>query len=372
METITKIRPSRISDRRREKRVTPDPFLVIRLASGNAGIVLDVSQGGLGLLASAPLEETQAIYFEISGRSTPGCGPGSAGAGQVMWKDATGKRAGLKFTALPEELRTLIGTCFQTAETSTVVRTAQIAESARQIGEESAPPISTCNPRRLAFVANAITCAVAGLIALGIWYPVAVPGAFKSLLKNKPQVIQSLLFRRAPHAHDSLDQPAKKAAPAFAERLSPLVPLADENLPFPPLSPKQRRPFQLETIANLDGPKSTGPMATEAADKKAAHPERGIAPPVREDESRASLAPPRELLLKDTDSETQAKDAQLLWQAVAKGNVQAEIDLANLYLLGQGVAKSCSQARVLLTAAQNRKSELAAQKLGDLSKYGCG
>src|ERR1700690_1030990 len=135
METITKIRPSRIRGRRREKRVTPDPFLVIRLSSGNAGIVLDVSQGGLGFLASTPVEETQAIYFEISRRSTPG----SVGAGQVMWKDGTGKRAGLKFTALPEELRALIGTCSPAAEISTATQTTQIAASARQIRKESVP-----------------------------------------------------------------------------------------------------------------------------------------------------------------------------------------------------------------------------------------
>jgi hypothetical protein len=56
---------------------------------------------------------------------------------------------------------------------------------------------------------------------------------------------------------------------------------------------------------------------------------------------------------------------------VAKGNLAAEMELAEVYLAGQGAAKSCSQARVLLNAAVSRKSELARQKLANLGAYGC-
>ena len=61
----------------------------------------------------------------------------------------------------------------------------------------------------------------------------------------------------------------------------------------------------------------------------------------------------------------------MLWQAVAKGNPAAEVELAGLYLSGTGVSKSCSQAVVLLKAAQNRKSATAQQKLAELPQFGC-
>src|ERR1700691_3504496 len=95
-----KIKP----ERRRSTRVTPDPLLTISLPSGNHGIVLDVSHDGVGFLASSPVEEAAAIRFEIGVRSARG----SAGSGQLMWKDEAGKRGGLRFADVSEELRTLL------------------------------------------------------------------------------------------------------------------------------------------------------------------------------------------------------------------------------------------------------------------------
>ncbi|GAC1662475.1 MAG: hypothetical protein NVS9B4_16200 [Candidatus Acidiferrum sp.] len=54
------------------------------------------------------------------------------------------------------------------------------------------------------------------------------------------------------------------------------------------------------------------------------------------------------------------KAAKLLWAAVAKGNTQAERELAGLYARGQGgVPKNCEQARVLLVAASAPQTEAA-------------
>src|SRR4029077_1054601 len=43
-----------------------------------------------------------------------------------------------------------------------------------------------------------------------------------------------------------------------------------------------------------------------------------------------------------------SRAARLLWAAVGNGNSTAEVLLADLYLRGDGVAKSCEQGRVLL------------------------
>ncbi|MFZ0760165.1 MAG: hypothetical protein WAM69_09465 [Candidatus Sulfotelmatobacter sp.] len=63
--------------------------------------------------------------------------------------------------------------------------------------------------------------------------------------------------------------------------------------------------------------------------------------------------------------------AQWLWLAVRKRNLAATIALSDLYLLGDGVPKSCDQARVLLDAAAERGGKGAAVRLRNLQAFGC-
>jgi hypothetical protein len=63
--------------------------------------------------------------------------------------------------------------------------------------------------------------------------------------------------------------------------------------------------------------------------------------------------------------------AQLLWNAVGNGSVAAEVELAALYIAGDGVKKNCEQARVLLRAAASRGSEEAAKQRANLARNGC-
>lgn len=63
--------------------------------------------------------------------------------------------------------------------------------------------------------------------------------------------------------------------------------------------------------------------------------------------------------------------ARLLWIAVEKGNSDAELALAELYWHGEGVARNCDQARILLGAAV-RKGNLAARtRLSEFEREGC-
>jgi hypothetical protein len=63
--------------------------------------------------------------------------------------------------------------------------------------------------------------------------------------------------------------------------------------------------------------------------------------------------------------------AQWLWKAVGKGNVGATIALSDLYLRGDGVPKSCDQARLLLDAAARKGGRAAAERLRNLQAFGC-
>jgi hypothetical protein len=61
----------------------------------------------------------------------------------------------------------------------------------------------------------------------------------------------------------------------------------------------------------------------------------------------------------------------LLWTGVRKGYVPAEVTLADLYARGDGVGRSCEQARVLLKAAVQKGSPEGRRRLDQLKRQGC-
>ncbi len=63
--------------------------------------------------------------------------------------------------------------------------------------------------------------------------------------------------------------------------------------------------------------------------------------------------------------------AQWLWKAVSKRNVEATLALSDLYSRGDGVPKSCDQARLLLDAAARKGSPAAAEQLRKLEASNC-
>jgi hypothetical protein len=63
--------------------------------------------------------------------------------------------------------------------------------------------------------------------------------------------------------------------------------------------------------------------------------------------------------------------AQWLWKAVRKRNLEATLVLSDLYLRGDGVPKSCDQARLLLDAAARKGGKAAAERLRKLQALGC-
>jgi hypothetical protein len=355
-------------ERRRTLRVTPDPFLVIRLSSGNSGIVLDVSRDGLGFLASAPVEETETLRFEISGRTTAA----SAAAGQLMWKDVTGKRAGVRFTQLPEDLRALLGRYLPSPEVPVLLKRERKTAGAPVLAfEEPIPSGPRFRSKGLAFAANAVTALLACFIALGIWHSVNRPAGGGGAAKAKPGVARFVSFLRPAYWRTPFSPAHENTAAVSRERSKKAAAPAPASIPFPLPFPAERNSTPLIAVANGPSFKSAAPVLAVPPRPEPAQAEKPVAPPVPEDAGQTALAQARELLQKDADPEQQAKAAQLLWQAVEKGNVPAEVELANLYLLGQGVAKSCGQARVLLTSAQLRKSATAAKKLDDFPQYGC-
>jgi hypothetical protein len=63
--------------------------------------------------------------------------------------------------------------------------------------------------------------------------------------------------------------------------------------------------------------------------------------------------------------------AEWLWKAVRKRNLEATLALSDLYARGDGVTKSCDQARLLLDAAARKGGKGAGVRLRNLEAFGC-
>jgi PilZ domain len=77
-------------------------------------------------------------------------------------------------------------------------------------------------------------------------------------------------------------------------------------------------------------------------------------------------------LLHDKNRDADLSEAvRLLWISVEKGNPSAELALAELYWRGEGVARNCDQARILLSAAARKGNADAGKRLRQFEREGC-
>jgi hypothetical protein len=91
--------------------------------------------------------------------------------------------------------------------------------------------------------------------------------------------------------------------------------------------------------------------------------------PVNAQNGAEELATAEKYLNGGTHDPQQA--ASWLWKSVAKQNMTAALLLSDLYVHGDGVAKSCDQARLLLDATARKGSTAAAVRLRNLPAFGC-
>ena len=92
-------------ERRHFPRGKLDQLAYISLQSGNGGIVLDVSEGGLGFHSAAPIETEKLIRFRLSIKATDNI----EAMGELAWNDKTRRSGGLRFVNLSDELQEQIG-----------------------------------------------------------------------------------------------------------------------------------------------------------------------------------------------------------------------------------------------------------------------
>lgn len=453
-------------ERRGSKRVQLEELAYINLPSGNGGIVLDVSSEGLGFQAAASLDAAGPTRFRLLVGSVDQI----EAAAELRWIDETGKRAGLRFTDLPDEVRDQVriwlgqprltptrsnnapptpgaGAEFVPARKRGLVPIEQreashpsdgsgvpsVAMNVHASGNRRAvfrlspePPsepmgllpglpvrrtVATVSPdsRLATFPPEHFPAAPTALVleksnapsahnlasilfllmlgvAIGISSFVYKDLAGESLIRLGQRLSGESRRNPAVRGPAGISSPRSDSAPVAKE---PADADPETRLAPAPAAPNDRPRIADRSSASIDRPPAdrSEPQSEAERDAEAgSEPSRESTPgysaqvdaddrdhevPRTGENGDAELAFAHRYLGEGGDREGTARAAQLLWLAVEKGSTAAEVELAGLYVRGEGVPKNCEQARVLLTAAHNEDSRRAEQELAELQRYGC-
>jgi len=339
------------AERERRQKARREQLLYVELGMENGGVVLDISEGGIRFQAVSPLQEGARAHFRIDLDETRHV----EGYGQLMWTDGTGRIAGLSFTELSETARRQIrGYLQQPAAT----RVAAIEEEEKPRGTEvervavpefllesrasSSPWLDPENVGRAVRAMLLVTL----VMTLGVALFVGRREMRESLswlgatIAERASVMGTIVAKEPVHAAR-----AALANSAVIRKRTPNTPPAKMA---PPVTPGDAR----SSVAAAALTPASAPV------------------PAPVDTGQAELTAAQQILRRGKETGNPAEAVGLLWAAVEKGNMQAEVLLADLYLQGLGVAKNCDQARVLLTAAA-KKSKEAQQLLVQLGNAGC-
>jgi hypothetical protein len=354
----------------------------------NQAIVLNISDEGLGFHALNPVTQSGTVRFSFSDNSER-----IEASGELVWTDSTKKTGGLRFASLPQASRRRIWNWVDQVPT---VASSGVAEPA--------PPRSGVDPPE----PNA---------APGLYFPLtggpslqpAGPGFV--LIDDDPQgtrytwdqemsladsrtkyfrgfvtgavlstILTAILF-------STYGNPAGLLLAKWREMIGAIPPPQVPPSPQPPAAVPPPVSSALPPSGSIEAPAATPPIAGSTDDTKpnGAEAQTVTPPPADDHVTRApETLPPKvadsgeaELVLAEgylhgkAGPPDSAAAARFLWSAVRKGNVSAEIALADLYARGDGVTKSCDQAKVLLRAAAEKGSNAASRQLVEIIRTGC-
>lgn len=162
-----------------------------------------------------------------------------------------------------------------------------------------------------------------------------------------------------PANNGSPDKPAAPGAASNAPAATPAVAKAQSTPAEKGKGTANAAGTQQKTLpaVNAEGQKSTPPsQAAETAESKTEKP--------------AKAGPGADELAKAANASDREAASAWLWKSVAKGNPEAPVKLANMYIKGDGVPQSCDQAVVLLRSAAAKENAPARSRLGSLYATG--
>jgi len=371
------------TERRQQPRKQPEKLTYVHFEPENGGIVLNASEGGISFFAIAPLHQTGTIRFAI----VPGTHERIMAAGQVVWTDELKKVGGLRFAELAPDVRQRVrGWLSQRAAPANpqanpgplntdelIGRDRQEQQARDDMGllasfAHNIPPPDTRIPAARASSVHAFPTTL---------FPPESPTCEPQMHQSRPRYMRGaatgilisifalmifvFLQNFRPGIGGSLIRLGKK----LLQVNQPLPPSPDPA-PALPASPVQDdRPIANESSTEISSSKAL----ENSAQPSTVEPLPENSPPAN---AHAAERPnPPQPLRHTIGARNSATTLQHLWKAVGEGNTTAEIALAQLYLTGNGVPKSCEQARVLLAAASKKGNAEATRQYRRLLSTAC-
>jgi hypothetical protein len=380
-----------------------DQLVYVELEANNGGMMLTVSEEGFSFRAVTPVRATgrTAFSFTINGTQK------LSGFGKIEWSRDEGKVAGLQFTDVSsqfhDELRTWLAQLGSpTVSSSTEMRTEEPGfKSSEGTSRTASELLPDPQPVGLNFGRS---------LSGGLPDAVVAPPVFERTVSGEPpRTFPALTEWKYPE--DSADTQAPRVNKvAIAAGVVCLLALAiflygfrtgiGESL----ISVGQKLSGPSEKAQNADSAASettadnvrSAPSADSARNdspSSVAKTEPGPAAGDRDTQTNSESTVESRKTASGSKPDKAFEDAQVrssgleggslsdsrdaggqshgLWTEVAKGNTSAEVTLAQLYLIGRGVPKSCAQAKVLLQAAAKKGNVEAIDKLAQIRRQGC-
>jgi hypothetical protein len=348
----------------------------------NGGLVLDVSDGGLSFHSVAPVQPAETIHFLLSLRGHSRI----EGAGEVVWTNEMRTVCGLRFTSLSSGAREHLNNwanpspvpvpAQETAESPAQPAPPQTEEPPASLpgqSETSATPLFAIPPADEVYLSEPAGGTLSGG-KLFLWILFGILGA--SLV--------GAAYVYGLHVGQSEVSSVARPAPNPGTQSEPLA-LASAPVPAPIIAPDASpAPGGATSIPNVATPapsdalvnaSKTGEATTSTSQSPGADGHDAVASDQRAQQAaeagKSELAAALAFLNGANGPRDSSKAVHLLWAALANGNPEAEVILADLYLRGDGAAKNCEQGRVLLKAAVKIGNAQAKTKLDELNANGC-
>lgn len=244
-------------------------------------------------------------------------------------------------------------------------------ERAWQMSEDDVPSFAVeaeSVPYRYRVYIGAVLAIMLGVLVYMAWRGTT---AFTGGLQSAP----ARSIPAAPAAAEPAPQPAHSAEDVLPTSPSPAAPAATAKA-VPQASAENVPPASVPQAAATTRRTPRTEEREERIERRGPQRSRGTVPaPADSSVTAAGLSGQEELATAEKylngGPGAGREAAPWLWKAVAKGNLTATMTLSDLYLKGDGVPKSCDQARLLLDAAARKGSSAAGTRLRNLPAFGC-
>jgi len=373
------------TERRCVQRKRPGGISYLEFEAGRGGIILDASEKGLGFRAADAVQQLgpSRIRIWISPRPEERIEI----TGNVVWTDSSNRTGGLRFIETgADSCNQIRKWLWQPGELEVSAQFQQLpwaARSAEKLPEVRRETRRNANLLRSPVASRAKT-ELDEVRPIGLRPTPGLPSPLASNSLGQSQDSEAsqrgLAYRLAtgfligvlvwavvvlfemfrPEVGASLIHLGEKITGIGPQR-QPSSPLpSSAPVPAHPSPSTEATPAVLQKQASMDStmPPDSSSQATSQGPNLAI-PRKKEAP----DRSANPLSP--------NSAQDRSAEVTRLWSAVASGNASAEVDLARLYLRGDGVPQNCEQAKVLLSAAASGGSIDARQELKKLRASDC-